>query len=113
MPTAMPIIDAIVGATDMTSMTDASSPINSMPTPTPNSAPSSGAPMAITDPNAIRSTATATASPTSSAVRACSGSVRSTTWPPKPTSRPASRAGSPVAKRSSICSGVTSLAPRS
>ena len=38
-----------------------------MPTPTPNSAPSSGAPMAMTEPNAIRSTATATARPTSSA----------------------------------------------
>ena len=73
------IIDAIVGASDITSMTDAVSPISNVPKPTPSSAPRSGAPMAITEPNAMSNTATATANPTSSAVRACSGSVRSTT----------------------------------
>ena len=63
MPTPMPIIEAISGDTEGTSVTPAITVTRPSPTKMPNMAEPIGIPAAITEPNATSSTTTATSEP--------------------------------------------------
>ncbi len=108
MPTASPIMTASIGAVFETGANAATTEMPPNAAPTPTSAVRSGMPAESSDPNVITSTTPANITPSNSVV-VRPKSVSWNTSPPNATTRPASRAVSPVAVTSSIEASVTSL----